>query len=233
MESWIQQLLLSGEQALILLPLVVVAGVLTSLSPCVYPLLPITVGVISSRQQSATPVQSLCSALTYVSGLALVYGLLGVLAALTGQLFGSIASHPLTLLLIANICLLMAFWMLGWIQLPGWALQLNEHKLGLSGRSYLFLMGALSGLIAAPCTSPVLGMLLLYVASDGNPVWGATLLVLFALGMSSLLIVVGTFSGLAQQLPRAGRWMHISRYLLGGMMLLTAEYLLITAGRAF
>jgi len=232
MESFIQQSLQSGELSLLLIPIVIAAGILTSLSPCVYPLLPITVGVVVGSNKNGAPRQGFSSALIYVAGLALVYGLLGVLAALTGQLFGTVASHPVTLLLIGNLCLLMAAWMVGWIQLPNWALQADVSRWSLGRRSYLFVMGALSGLIAAPCTSPVLGMLLIYVASAGNPFWGALLLVLFAYGMSTLLIAVGTFSPLLNRLPRSGRWLNISKFVLGLMMLGTGEYLLLTAGNA-
>ncbi|MBY4677752.1 cytochrome c biogenesis protein CcdA [Marinobacterium arenosum] len=231
MESFIQQSLQSGQFSLLMLPVVLAAGLLTSLSPCVYPLLPITVGVVAGKGEQQRPLVNFGHVLIYVAGLALVYGLLGLLAALTGQLFGTVASHPLTLLLIANLCLLLAGWMLGWLSLPNWALQADPGRWGLGRRSYLFVMGALSGLIAAPCTSPVLGMLLIYVAAAGNPLWGALLLVLFAYGMSALLILVGTFSPLIHRLPKAGRWMNLSKTILALLMVGVSEYLLMQAGR--
>lgn len=232
MEAFIQTSLQSGELSLLIIPIVIAAGILTSLSPCVYPLLPITLGVVTGSNPEGKRSQGLRHALIYVAGLALVYGLLGMLAALTGQLFGTVASHPITLLVIGNLCLLMAAWMIGWLQLPNWAVQVDAGRWGLGRRSYLFVMGALSGLIAAPCTSPVLGMLLIYVASAGNPFWGALLLVLFAYGMSTLLILVGTFSPLLKRLPRSGRWLNSSKVLLALLMLATSEYLLLNAGNA-
>lgn len=232
MEAFIQTSLQSGELSLLIIPIVIAAGILTSLSPCVYPLLPITLGVVAGSNPEGKRSQGFRHALIYVAGLALVYGLLGMLAALTGQLFGTVASHPITLLVIGNLCLLMAAWMIGWLQLPSWAVQVDAGRWGLGRRSYLFVMGALSGLIAAPCTSPVLGMLLIYVASAGNPFWGALLLVLFAYGMSTLLILVGTFSPLLKRLPRSGRWLNSSKVLLALLMLATSEYLLLNAGNA-
>lgn len=230
METFIQQSLLSNQLSLLLLPVVLAAGVLTSLSPCVYPLLPITVGVVAGQQQQ-TRKQGFIYSLVYVSGLAIVYGLMGVVAALTGQLFGSVASHPLTLFIVANCLLLMAVWMQGWLQLPNVAVQFPYANQITNRYLQLFSLGALSGLIAAPCTSPVLGMLLIYVASHGNPIWGALLLIIFAYGMSTLLILVGTFSSLLQRLPRSGRWLNISKSFLALMLLGISQYLLMMSGR--
>ncbi len=230
METFIQQSLMSGELHW-LLPLAVLAtGILTSLSPCVYPLLPITVGTLGAFNNGKT-LQAFFNAMIYVSGLAMVYGLLGLLAAMTGQLFGAVASHPVTQILVANVLLFFSAWMMGWVNLSGWYPQGDLSALKPYRRCYLFALGALSGLVAAPCTSPVLGMLLMYVAAKGSPVTGAVLLIIFAYGMSTLLILAGTFGGLLQRLPRSSRWLTLIKSLLALMLLAAAQYLLLMAGK--
>jgi len=221
----IQTALLSGGHALWLPLAVFVAGLMTSLTPCVYPMLPITVSVVGSRARSQ--LQAFAFSWLYVSGLALVYAALGVLAASSGQLFGVVASHPLTLLLAALLCLLMATWMMGWLRMP--ALQLPLLRQFSSAPLQVFIAGLLSGLVMAPCTSPVFGMLLMYVAGQGQPLWAALLMVMFALGMSVLLVLAGTVSGVLQRLPRSGRWMNRVQWLLAALMLAAALYLLSQA----
>ncbi|MBL4880606.1 MAG: sulfite exporter TauE/SafE family protein, partial [Oleispira sp.] len=203
MESFIQASLFEQQFSLWAIAAVFAAGLLTSLTPCVYPMIPITVSVVGS--QASGRGQSILYSLLYVFGLALVYAALGVLAASSGVLFGTVASHPVTLLIVAAFCLLMAAWMLGWVRLP-MGLITAELK-SKSAPFNVFLAGALSGLVMAPCTSPVLGMLLMYVAGEGDRLWAALLMFVFAFGMSALLIVAGSFSGGLSMLPRSGPWL--------------------------
>lgn len=229
MEAFIQNALFhsSIEQqfSLLTLAMVFAAGLLTSLTPCIYPMLPITVSVVGSQAKGRR--QGLIFSLLYVLGLALVYAALGMLAAITGQLFGSVASHPLTLLLVAVFCLLMAAWIVGWLQLP--SAMLSTHFQSKYAPINVFVAGCLSGLVMAPCTSPVLGMLLMYVAGAGDPVWAATLMFVFAFGMSLLLLLAGTFSGVLAALPRSGRWMNATKWLMAALMLAAAIYLIASA----
>ena len=106
MEHIIQTALQSEQQSLFVIAIVFATGLLTSLTPCIYPMLPITVSIIGS--QTKTKLQSFFFSLIYVFGLALVYAALGILAASTGQLFGTIASHPATLIFVALFCFFMA-----------------------------------------------------------------------------------------------------------------------------
>lgn len=222
MDSFIQTALFDGQWS-VWVPLAVFAtGLLTSLTPCVYPMLPITVAVVGSH--SADRRQAFVLSLFYVLGLSLTYAILGVFAASSGQLFGSVASHPVTLLLVAFMCLLFSAWMLGWLRMP--ALQLPDVP--AAGRMPPFmrvmLSGAVSGLVLAPCTSPVFGMLLMYVAGQGSVPWALLLMFVFALGMSALLLAAGTFSGMLARLPKSGRWLLLSPRLLAGLMLLAAVW---------
>lgn len=221
MESIVQSALLADQQSLFIVGVIFVTGLLTSLTPCVYPMLPITVSVIGS--QATTRKQSIYFSCIYVLGLSLVYSALGVIAASTGQLFGTVASHPVTLSLVAAFCLLMAVWMLGWLSLPVgmMARQMNFSRPWLN----VLVAGCLSGLVMAPCTSPVLGMLLMYVAAEGNQLWAALLMFVFALGMSALLMLAGSASGFLARLPRSGHWLNLTKYLMAALMVVAAFYL--------
>ena len=220
-ESIIQSALLSGQQSWLIVGVIFMAGLLTSLTPCVYPMLPITVSVIGHKAKNSR--QGVLFSLVYIHGLALVYAGLGLLAATSGQLFGVIASHPATLAFVALFCLLMALSMLGWINLPS-LLPQNRFKTA-SPIANIFITGCLSGLVMAPCTSPVLGMLLMYVAGEGDPLWAALLMFVFAIGMSALLLLAGSFSGFLSALPRSGPWLKITSWLMALMMFAVAGYM--------
>ena len=225
METIIQSALLANQQSLFMLVVVFTTGLLTSITPCVYPMLPITSAVIANQASSHS--QSIIYSLIYVLGLALVYAGLGMLAASTGHLFGTIASHPLTLTIVALACLLMAAWILGYLKFPQ-LVAIQQFKT-MSPPFNVFIAGALSGLVMAPCTSPVLGMLLMYVAGQGNPYWAALLMFVFTFGMSALLIIAGSVSGFLSLLPRSGQWLNISKWLMAVIMIGAASYLLLQA----
>jgi len=230
MESFIQASLFEQQFSLWAIAAVFAAGLLTSLTPCIYPMLPITVSVVGSH--ASGKVQSILYSLLYVFGLALVYATLGVLAASSGVLFGSVASHSVTLIVVAAFCLLMAAWILGWVRLPMGLLASGAVAPELESKSAplnVFLAGALSGLVMAPCTSPVLGMLLMYVAGEGDRLWAALLMFVFAFGMSTLLIVVGSFSSALSLLPRSGPWLNSIKWIFAVLMTGAAIYLLYQA----
>ncbi|KDM92475.1 cytochrome c biogenesis protein CcdA [Photobacterium galatheae] len=216
METAIQTALFNQQFGLWVVGAVFLTGLLTSLTPCVYPMLPITVSVVGS--QATGRWQALGLSVSYVLGLAVVYALLGMLAATTGQLFGVVASHPVTLFLVGVFCFAMAAWMVGWLRLPGLVLNLPAAESRRRPVLSTFVAGACSGLVMAPCTSPVLGMLLMYVASSGNAYWAALLMFVFALGMSALLVLAGTFGGLLTSLPRSGQWMNRVKWGMAALM---------------
>jgi thiol:disulfide interchange protein DsbD len=210
-----------------------VGGVLAGLSPCVYPMLPIVSAYVGSRSAGEkTRLKSFLLSLAYVVGMAAVYALLGMVAALTGSLFGRISTNPWALLIVANVLIVFALSILDVIPFPTWfsGRPLEPSAGGVIGA---FLLGAASGLVASPCTSPVLFGLLTFVATNRSVVYGGALLFAFSMGMGIPLIVVGTFSGLAAGLPRPGRWMVVVKKALGLLMLGLAEYYLIKAGQAW
>ncbi len=206
-------------------------GLLASLTPCIYPILPILVGVIGAAGAKSR-LRGFQLSLTFVLGMALTYSLLGLIAALTGRLFGRLTSHPFSYLFVGNICLIFALSMMGLfeIKLPGnWGRA--SLKKGEPGTGVIFLMGASSGVVAAPCTVPVLGVLLTLVAQSRNLLLGFSLLFTFALGLGFLLVMVGTFTGLLVSLPKSGVWTVRVKQIFGALLLLVAEFFLIQAGK--
>jgi cytochrome c-type biogenesis protein len=222
-----------GGSPLIAIGAAFAGGVLAGFSPCVYPMLPIVSAYVGSRSAGEkTRLKSLLLSLAYVVGMAVVYALLGMVAALTGSLFGQVATSPWTLLIVANVLILFALSILDVIPFPSW-FSGRPTEPATGGVIGAFLLGASSGLVASPCISPVLFGLLTFVATQQRVVYGGALLFAFSLGMGILLLVVGTFSGVVVGLPKPGRWMVGVKMLLGLLMLGLAEYYLIKAGQAW
>ncbi len=205
-------------------------GVLVSFSPCVYPLVPITLGFIGVKAGSSR-LRGLILSLIYVLGLAVTYSILGLIASLTGRLFGQISTHPVSFLIIGNACIIagLSFFDIININFAGIRLQ-NKIKMRGDVLS-VFLLGLASGLVAGPCTTPALGTILLYATTKQNIFYGASLLFVFAYGMGFLLILAGTFSAVFINLSRSGIWLARLKKLSGFILLGIGEYFLIKAGR--
>ncbi len=207
-----------------------VAGVLVSFTPCIYPVIPVTVAYIAS-QSAGSRARGFVLSLFYVLGTSFTYTILGYVAAVTGRLFGQIQTSPWTYLVVANISILMGLSMLGVFTLPMPGFLTRRSARPGSGFLGAFVLGATVGLVLGPCSAPVLGVLLSYVAAQQNPIFGTSLLFVFAFGMGTLLIVLGTFTGLLANLPRAGGWMVIIQKAFGWALIALGEYFLITAGQ--
>lgn len=211
------------------LAMVFAGGVAVSFTPCIYPIVPVTLGVIGARSAGARWRGFILSSV-YVLGMALTYATLGAFAALSGKLFGQISSSPWTHLLVANLCLLFGLSMLDVFQLPQLGLNAGPAQRGPRGLVGVFLFGMVAGLIVGPCTAPVLGTLLVYVGTQQNLLYGFLLLLCFGYGVGFLLILLGTFTGLMTSLPRSGVWMERVKKTFGWGMLIVAEYLFIKTG---
>jgi thiol:disulfide interchange protein DsbD len=226
--------LLNGNPALAL-PALFAGGVLTSLTPCVYPMIPITAAIVGGQSAGSTPpsrARPLLLTLTYVVGLALVYSALGVFAGLTGTLFGSVSTNPWLYFAMANVLVLAGLSMVDVIpvRLPA-GLMSRAATMGTAGRfSGAFLMGAMSGLVAAPCSAPVMAAVLTWVTVTHSAVLGFVYLLTFSLGMCALLVVVGLSTGAMTRLPRAGAWMVTVKRIFALVMLGAAEYYLVKMG---
>lgn len=231
MDQLLNQLEVTLESSVLISALLVyVGGVLTSLTPCIYPMIPITASVVGHSNVGGSKGRGFLLSLAYVTGMALAYAGLGVFAAATGSFFGAINSHPITFLVVGNIMLFFGLAMLEVFSLPTFAHRFTVQTTGFLG---VFAAGILSAFIAGPCTAPVLGVLLAYVASTKALFLGGLLLFLFSFGMGSLLIAAGTFSGVLASLPRSGQWMVIIKKGMGLMMILLAEYFFIYAGTLY
>ena len=211
------------------------AGIVTSLNPCIYPMIPITAGALAGVDVAGrTRRRTIGLTLTYVSGLALFYALLGMIAGMTGSLFGTIGASFWARLVVGNLLLVFALALLDVIpvRLPA---RLAAWAGGLGGGSYpaVFLLGATSGLVAAPCGAPAFAAVLTWVATTRSAVLGFIYLFIFSLGMSALLVVVGVFSGTLSALPRAGAWMTWIKKGAGVVLLLMAEYYFVKAGQVW
>lgn len=219
------------------LPAVFLAGVLTSLTPCVYPMIPITAAIVGGTSVGDGAGRSkwrpaLLTSL-YVLGLALVYSALGLFAGMSGTLFGTVSTNPWLYFVMANLLLLAALSMLDVlpVRIPSGLLQ-RASTAGTAGRaSGAFIMGAVSGLVAAPCSAPVMAAVLTWVSTTKSATLGFIYLFAFSLGMCTLLVIVGLSSGAIARLPRAGMWMVWVKRFFAFVMIGVAQYYLIKMGQ--
>lgn len=206
--------------------IVFIGGILTSLTPCIFPMIPITLSVLGARAAGRSRKRSFLISLVYVLGISITYSVLGFLAAKTGTLFGSMLSKPPVVLTVAFIFYAMALSFFGVyeVQIPlSVQNRLNKFKFN-QGFGGAFFYGLIAGLVASPCIGPVLVSILAYVAQSGNPVLGMLLLFVYALGMGVLFIVLGTFTHVLNKLPKAGPWMDLTKFIFGISLVAVALY---------
>ena len=221
---------------LVAIPLLFLGGVLTSLTPCVYPMIPITAAIVGGAEAGASGAgrfRPLTLSLTYALGLSLVYALLGLFAGLSGTLFGTISSNPWLYFAMANLLVLAALAMLDVIpvRMPNWILARAAATGKRGTHSGALLMGGMSGLVAAPCSAPVMAAVLTWVSTTKSAALGFVYLFAFSLGMCSLLVAVGVSSGFLARMPRAGEWMLWIKRLFALVMIGVAEYYLVKMGQ--
>jgi thiol:disulfide interchange protein DsbD len=206
-------------------------GLLMSLSPCIYPMIPITLAVIGAQRKEGTGVvQGLGMSLTYAVGMALVYAIIGYVSATIFSGIIAFLQSAIVMVPIALLLIVLSFSMFGayTLQAPAW-LQDRLGGPGGGGRSGLvgvFFMGMVAGLIASPCVGPFLGGLLLALSTTGNPLLAFIALFIFGMGMSILLIAVGTFPALLSTLPQSGGWMETVNRAMGLLLVAMAFYFL-------
>jgi thiol:disulfide interchange protein DsbD len=199
-------------------------GFQTSLTPCVYPMIPITLGIFGARGKDVSRGKALLLATAYVVGMGLTYATLGVVIALVGGQFGTLLANPYFVVPIVLLFAALAASMFGAFELnlpASWQARLNQ----VGGRGFrgAFAMGMVGGLIAAPCTGPFLLGLLTFVATTRSVVGGGSLLFIYAIGMGVLFWVLAAF---AMSLPKSGRWMEWVKSAGGILLLLGGIYFL-------
>lgn len=190
-------------------------GLALNLTPCVYPMLGVTVSIFGARR-AAPPAQVVGLALLYVLGMALMYSVLGLVAALTGGLFGAFLQSPWVLLGIGALMIALALSMFGLYELqpPPWLLERLGGNTATSAVG-VFLSGLVVGVFAAPCIGPPVVALLAVVGQKGDPVFGFTTFFTLAMGLGFPYLLLGTFSNLIQNLPRSGDWMEWVKKVFG------------------
>ena len=207
-------------------------GLLVSLTPCVYPLIPMTVAIIGA-QKAESKLKAFLLSFSYVVGIAITYSILGLIAALTGSLFGRIQTNPWTFFIVGNICILFGLSTLDIFDIPFLlALSSKARVKGVFGKGIAgnILAGMAAGLVTGPCTAPALAVLLSYVATTQKVLFGAALLFTFAMGMGCVLILVGTFTAILASLPKADEWTLKIKKVFGLLLIALGEYFLIKAG---
>jgi thiol:disulfide interchange protein DsbD len=207
--------------------LVFIGGVLTSFTPCVYPMIPITISFVGGRARSR--LEGFILALFFVLGLAIMYSALGILAASTGAVFGTVMQSTAAMAIVAAIFAVMGISMLGAfdIMLPtSLTTKMTSASSGASAKGGgigtvvgAVLMGMTTGLVASPCVGPVLVVLLTFVAQAGSLLYGFWLLFTFACGLGLLFLVLGTFAGALSALPGAGSWMNAVKHVFGVILI--------------
>jgi thiol:disulfide interchange protein DsbD len=201
-------------------------GLALNLTPCVYPMIPITVSFFGGRTAQGRPgqIKLVLHGLCYLMGLALTNSTLGVIAALTGGLMGAMLQNPIVLALVAGVLILFATSLFGL-----WELRLPGALTQAAGKSYggyfgSLFMGLTLGVVAAPCIGPFVLGLLTWVAGMGNPWMGFLVFFILSLGLGLPLFLLALFSGQLQRLPKAGGWMLWVRKLMGWVLVGMAAY---------
>ncbi|KFZ29300.1 hypothetical protein IDAT_04575 [Pseudidiomarina atlantica] len=216
-----------NEQPLLwVLGVFLIAGIGLAFTPCVLPMYPILSAIIMGSKGEQMPTRRAFSlSFVYVQGMALTYSALGIIVALAGLRFQAMLQHPIILIVLAVLFVLLALSMLGLytLQLPSkWQNYLNDIQRQQRGGAHrsVFAMGALSGLIASPCTTAPLSGALLFIAQTGDIAVGASVLYALSLGMGIPLILFGVTGG--KLLPKAGAWMNVVKRVFGVVLLAVA-----------
>jgi thiol:disulfide interchange protein DsbD len=194
------------------------AGLVSSLTPCVYPLIPITLAVCGASKD-ASKAHAISRAVCYVLGMAATYTVLGLLAARSGAVFGAGLSNPWLVYPVAALVALMALASIEVIHLRSLhTIQTKASRIGGSGVGGVFLMGAASGLVAAPCVAPPLVAILGVAATSGSALRGGLLLFSYSLGMGMLFLLVALFPTMLNRLPRSGSWLTGVKLIIGAAL---------------
>jgi thiol:disulfide interchange protein DsbD len=203
-----------------------VLGLALNLTPCVYPMIPITIGFFSNQSEGKTS-RVFVLGLMYLLGIAITYSILGVVAALTGQMFGQWLQNPWVLVFIVAVMVALALSLFGVYQIQPPSFIMQKISGGSSaGMLGALVMGLVVGIVAAPCVGPVTIALLTYVGSTGNPWLGFWMFFTLSVGLGAPYVVLGMFSGGLKKLPRSGVWMIWVERLFGCALIGLAVYFL-------
>ncbi len=217
---------LESSGLLIGLLFVFLGGLALNLTPCVYPLIPITVGYFGGQSEGSTTKLFFMGVL-FILGLSVTYSAIGVITSLTGAVFGALLQSPIVILIIVAIMLGLSLSMFGVYEfkLPdSFVNKAGGAKAGLFGA---FFMGLTMGIVAAPCIGPFVLGLVTYVATKQDPFFGFLLFFVLAVGLGTPYLFLAVFSGKIKKLPRAGEWMDAVKHIFGFILVGMALYFLL------
>lgn len=197
-------------------------GFLTSLTPCVFPMIPITLGILGFSETSSK-LKGFTIGLSYALGLAITYALVGVAAAMTGGFVGQALANPYIVWGIFFFYVFTAFSMAGFFTIKAPSILENQFsKIKNKGLLGAFAAGAIAGIIASPCVGPAVAAVLAYVAQTGSPTFGFSSLFMFGMGLGTLFILIGTFYGQINSRLKPGPWLNYVKYILAALILIGA-----------
>jgi len=203
-----------------------ILGLGLTLTPCVYPIIPITIGYFGS-QASGKMSRQFAMAAVFGLGIAISYAIVGTIAAFSGSLMGAALQNPAVLAGLSLLCFIMGLNAFGVfeIALPGWLMGISSggSRKGLAGAA---LMGLTMGIAAAPCLAAFIVSLLAFIGQKGDPVLGFSMFFILGLGLATPFVALGTFSGLVSKVPKSGGWMVYAKKIMGALLFAATLYFL-------
>lgn len=216
---------LESSGIIVSLLLVFLGGLALNLTPCVYPLIPITIGYFGGQSEGRTG-KLFVLGLLYVLGMSVTYSVIGVVTSLSGAVFGSLLQNPLVIIFIAAVFVALSLSMFGVYEfkLPdSWVMKAGGAKSGTFGALF---MGLTMGIVAAPCIGPFVLGLVTYVAAKGDPLFGFLMFFFLSVGLGTPYLFLALFSGKIKKLPKSGFWMDAVKHIFGFILLGMALYFL-------
>jgi thiol:disulfide interchange protein DsbD len=217
---------LESQGLIIGLLLVFLGGLALNLTPCVYPLIPITVGYFGGQSEGSTT-KLFFMGILFILGLAVTYSAIGVVTSLTGAIFGALLQNPIVILIVVAIMLALSLSMFGVYEFKLPDSLVNKAGGAKAGLYGAFFMGLTMGIVAAPCIGPFVLGLVTYVATKQDPFFGFLLFFVLAVGLGTPYLFLAVFSGKIKNLPRAGEWMDAVKHIFGFILVGMALYFLL------
>ncbi|MCW8995784.1 MAG: thioredoxin fold domain-containing protein [Psychromonas sp.] len=217
---------LESNGLLIGLFFVFLGGLALNLTPCVYPLIPITIGYFGGQSEGSTT-KLFFMGILFILGLAVTYSAIGVITSLTGAVFGALLQNPIVILAVVAVLFVLSLSMFGVYEFKLPDKLVNKAGGAKAGLYGAFFMGLTMGIVAAPCIGPFVLGLVTYVATKQDPYFGFLLFFVLAVGLGTPYLFLAVFSGKIKKIPRAGEWMDAVKHIFGFILVGMALYFLL------
>lgn len=205
-----------------------ILGMGLTLTPCVYPIIPITIGFFGAQSGGRWTRQLLVAGVFGV-GIAISYAAVGTAAAFSGSIMGAALQNMWVLVALATLCIIMGLNAFGAfeLRLPGWFMNLagGGSRKGIVGAA---VMGLTMGIASAPCLAAFIISLLAFVGQKGDPILGFSMFLMLGLGLATPFVALGTFSGMVHKIPKSGEWLVYAKKVMGSLLFAAALYFLST-----